>query len=504
MLVRQVNRAAHILLALTAAVGLSLFIYNSGLSLRFPHELMWMEGGIFDHVLRIGEGAPIYAAPSWDFVALIYMPLFYYVSAAVHWLTGLELASMRLVSMLAGIGSAILIGRITVLETGRAAAGWIAGIFFLAATEASWFALSTGRVDSLFVLLVLSYYFTANYKRTVNGQLLAAILAIAALYTKQTAIIACAPIALWLLLTQKGPIRFLTPVTAVLGALAILIALQIASNGWFSFYVLELPQGHESQWHKMPAVLLDRLLLQYLFVLLLALLAIVPGKFASLSPSLFAWIAVIALTIAGLLPYAHTGSAPNILLPLQAGMALLLGLCLGSVNRNSVLSLAVTVLAATQFVAVLYNPRNAMPVAAWKERAELYSTCLEKLPQPVLNTKSGYVWRHVNGERNAHESAVADILRAGDRPERTELLEEMERRLSSQYYGALVLGAQMTNDLSGLLEDNYIDAGFSFAENPRVRGAYYVSKIFLSANHVAEHGLPAPPVCGTLATTANQ
>ncbi len=461
---------------------------------------MWMEGGILDHVLRITEGESIYAPPSWEFTAYIYMPLYYYASAAVGWLTGPGFASIRLVSLASSIAIAVLVGLLTNRATGRQAPGWLAGAFFLAAAKATDFSLDTGRVDALFVALVLAYYYTARYKQSFGGQMLAAIFGIAALFTKQTAVIACAPVAIWLLLTQKHRLRFVTPVTGVLGSLAILAAMQWATDGWFGFYALEIARAHDSQWHKMPSVVLDHFLLRYGFLLAIALIVLAlrlrePGR-----TDFYPWLLVATLTFAGLFPYVHTGSAPNILMPLQAGMALLLGLCMSELRRETFVTAVLTLLAVAQFVVLFYKPDAVIPNSAWTARNEQFISCLQRLPQPVLNPRSGYLWRIAGTERTAHESTVADVLRAGNRAERSKLLEEMDSRLANQYYGALVFGAQMNAELAPLAEGHYVDAGMTFSDvaGAEVPQTYFVSKVFISAAYVAKYGLPQQPVCESL------
>lgn len=460
-----------------------------------------MEGGLLDQMLRITEGKSIYVSPSWEFTAYIYMPFYYYLSAAVSLFAGQGFASMRLVSLASSIAIAVLLCALTNRATGLRLPGWLAGAFFLAAAKATDFSLDTGRVDALFVALLLAYYYTARYWRSFSGQILAAVFGIAALYTKQTAVIACAPVAIWLFLEQKDGLRFVTPVAGIAGALVILGALQWATDGWFSFYALELTRSHASQWNRMPSVVFDQFVLRYGFLLAMAMIVLAlrlrePGKV-----DFYPLLLVVTLAFSGLFPYVHTGSAPNILMPLQAGMALLLGLCLGHLERETIVKATLTLVAVAQFVVLSYRPSTIIPNAAWTARHDQFINCLRNLPQPVLNPRSGYVWRLAGTEQVAHESAVADVLRAGDRAERTKLLEEMGSRLADQYYGALVLGAQMTYDLAPLAEDNYVDAGMTFTSgaDPAVPQTYFESKVFLSAKYIAEYGVPQQPVCEGLA-----
>jgi 4-amino-4-deoxy-L-arabinose transferase-like glycosyltransferase len=492
-------RSAQWLLIVTAAVSVAVFSICAAYRVFYPYEIMWMEGGLLDQVLRVTEGKSIYVSPSWEFTAYIYMPFYYYLSAAVSLFAGQGFASMRLVSLASSIAVAVLLCVLTNRATGQRLPGWLAGAFFLAAAKATDFSLDTGRVDALFVALLLAYYYTARYRRSFSGQILAAVFGIAALYTKQTAIIACAPVAIWLFLAEKDRLRFVTPVAGVAGALVVLGVLQWATDGWFSFYVLELTGSHASQWGKLPSVVFDQLLLRYGLLLAIAIIVLALRLREPVRVDFYPWLLVVTLAFSGLFPYVHTGSAPNILMPLQAGMALLLGLCLGQLERETIIKAALTLVAVAQFAVLSYRPSTIIPNAAWTARHDQFINCLQSLPQPVLNTRSGYVWRSAGTERVAHESAVADVLRAGDRAERTKLLEEMGSRLTDQYYGALILGAQMTAELAPLAANYYVDTGFTFGDSADVPQTYLVSKVFLSAAYLAENELPQQPVCESLA-----
>ena len=70
----------------TGAIGVYLFIAASRMA--YPFTLEWVEANSFNHVVRVMQGQPLYVAPSYDFIPLIYTPLYFYVTAPLALLSG--------------------------------------------------------------------------------------------------------------------------------------------------------------------------------------------------------------------------------------------------------------------------------------------------------------------------------------------------------------------------------------------------------------------------------
>ena len=54
---------------------LCLFVMFSRLT--YPYELEWMEGAMFQVVMRVVDGLPIYTTPSMEYVPPLYAPLYF-------------------------------------------------------------------------------------------------------------------------------------------------------------------------------------------------------------------------------------------------------------------------------------------------------------------------------------------------------------------------------------------------------------------------------------------
>lgn len=83
------------MLAAAALWYLLAFVGVAWRRLPHPYQLEWMEGGSVEHVRRILSGDPLYPEPAIEFVPFIYTPLYFYVGAALAWLTETELVLRR-------------------------------------------------------------------------------------------------------------------------------------------------------------------------------------------------------------------------------------------------------------------------------------------------------------------------------------------------------------------------------------------------------------------------
>jgi len=475
----------------------SVFIWIATKRLVFPDEVKWMEGGMLDQVLHILDGNSIYIEPSWEFGTYLYTPFFYYLSAATSLVTGPNFISMRLVSLVSTAAIAVLIALIVRRESQSVFAAAIAALLYLGAYEVSGYFMDAGRSDSLFLALVLGYVYCARYRLTVSGQVLAALLGTLALLTKQTAIIACVPVALYLFFTQQGRLRFVTPVTGVALALASLGYLQWSSEGWFSYYTLELPGAHRYQWHKFPGLTLNQFLLQYPFALAVSLVAFTLGGAAELRQSRFSLVLFFTLLTAALLPYMHTGSAANVLLPMQAGTAILLGVALSALEGRGNWLRAALVLVSIQFAYLSYNPASALPRDDFSARAQNIVQCMVAMPKPVLNTRTGFLWTRAGKPRSIHEPSAADIFRTEPTPQNAALRAEFVERIEDQYYSAIFFGPQLYTELGGLLDGHYVNAGFTLpmVDPDGSSNAYMAGYVYLSREYLGDQQLTGEPFC---------
>jgi len=177
-------------LCLAAMVGIQ--IVWALAFLGWPVEVMYGESVIFDHASRLVRGEALYqplGEPAYTLAS--YTPLFYVISALGQVLTGPNLLFARIVSVLAGLVGATLLGTIAAQRGRGWGAGVLAGLLFVALgfpTPFPWFAL--GKEDVLGVTFGIASVAVLNrgtLRRHIVG---AALLAALAILTKQTLIAA--------------------------------------------------------------------------------------------------------------------------------------------------------------------------------------------------------------------------------------------------------------------------------------------------------------------------
>jgi hypothetical protein len=230
---------------LFAAGAVLLFAWAMLHRLAYPYDLEWMEGGQLTHALRILQHQPIYAPPSLEFIPYLYTPFYPILLAAVAKISGLGYSMARLISLLSFLEATVLGYVFARREGGDRSTAAAAMAIPIAAwvPTGQWYELA--RPDSLYLALVMTAICVAWWKRRSHlGGIAAALLLVAAFFTKQTA----SPfmVALGLALVAVNW-RVALSYGATLGAvgLPLLYWANRASDGWFWTYVFRLHQSHE-------------------------------------------------------------------------------------------------------------------------------------------------------------------------------------------------------------------------------------------------------------------
>ena len=239
----RTTKLLTLLAGLAAVTYILEYLGLASLRIGHPYDLEWQEGGAVDHVARILAGEKLYVEPSVDFVPFIYTPLYFYVSAALAKLLGLGYLPLRIVSLLASVGSMIVIFVMVRRETGVTfwgllAAGLFAGTYRLGG---AW--LDIGRADSLYLLLLLLSVYTLRFHPSRLGLVAAGTWMSLSFLTKQSALVAMVPLALYALRVQR--VRALWFVATFVGIVGLsTLILDRLHDGWYVYYVFDLPASH--------------------------------------------------------------------------------------------------------------------------------------------------------------------------------------------------------------------------------------------------------------------
>jgi hypothetical protein len=428
----------RVLVAVSAGFVL-LFLYTSLRRMGYPFAFDQIEGGMVTSVWRIAHGYPLYTAPTRDFVPYLYAPLYFYLAAALGKIVGAGYAGLRLLSILGTVGSFAVIYAIIHGETRSRLAG-IAGAGLFAACYMpleGWFDL--GRVDSLFVfLLLLAIYCT---RRTPI--LLAVLVWLVAFQVKQTIL----PVAVLVLCAewQRSRRMALGLVTMLVGFSTSLVFINRATGGWYTFYLFGTAKG--LPWvARTGALYIPTDLLQPFGLALLILLAAIlcaPPAFQSRATQFYL---IVSFAIYASVWYlrAHSGSAVNTLMPAYAWTAVLFGIAIHRLSSwlmvqpapaSQVGRILLLGAASTQILGFLYHPGRFVPSAATRTARQQFEHQLGSLPGDIYVINHSYDAILAGKKAHAVIDAFGIIQDSPPSPVRDAYLEEFRRAIDNHEYG---------------------------------------------------------------------
>ncbi len=434
------------LAACAAIMFILLYLVVAACRMSYPYELEWMEGGMLQHVHRILNGLPLYVPPSLEFTPFIYPPFYYYASAATTMLFPDGFVPLRAVSILASLGCFVLIYLLVQRETHEREPALLAAGLYAATFVASgsWFDIA--RVDSLFMMLTLGGVYALWRGNNVRWQLVAGFLLTLAFLTKQIAPIVIAPIALcWFYQRRRQSLPFILTVAG--GIVGTTLLLNVTSDGWFMYYMVWLPQQHDS----LESVHLTFWIQDIMSPLFIAAAVGAAGiwqlfRQSARSDAIRIMAMILGLALASYFSRVHSGGYDNVLMPAYAAVAILFGIGLprvrnrlcsieGASSRSALLLLSAACL--LQYATLTYNPVCQIPKAVDEEAGKALVRAIASYEGEVLVGGPGYLAEQVGKTAYAHQAALVDIVRSHDSVERALLIGEMNHAMSTQQFDAV-------------------------------------------------------------------
>jgi hypothetical protein len=457
---RRTQVLLSVLIVAASAVPFVRFLHTALSRVTYPFDLEWCEGGTLGHIGMILSGHQPYRAPSLEFTPYGYPPLYYYVSALVSLVVGPGHLAPRLVSLLSILGCFVLLARWVRDETGDPVAG-VAAVGFFAATYAItgyWF--DVGRLDAFFLLLILAAITVARRVQTTRGAAAVGVLLAAACFTKQLGIPLGLPVLLFVAARslRRGVIAALVCGGVILAAGA---AFNVASHGWFRYYLFTLLAKHEVEWHRLwPSV--RTYFVGTSFPMTLAGTAVVCGL--GFGPGAWRRWACHAVFIAvacasAFMPFLKTGGYPNGLIPAYAALALASGIIVATIRRARFASavgtvgptLAVAAVVAIQIATLDYDPTPALPTEADLAANREVVNRLARLDKPIFITGSSFYGMTIEGRVVTDTMGFADVFKAGG-PESAKLEETLTEAIRNHRFKTIVL-----DRAAGFLPPRFVD-----------------------------------------------
>jgi 4-amino-4-deoxy-L-arabinose transferase-like glycosyltransferase len=290
----------------------------------------------------------------------------------------------------------------------------------------------------LFLALLLAAFSTVKDRQTAGRYALAGLLLGLAFLTKQTVLVAAAPLvgyALWRDKLKALPM----PVVGIVIAGGVSFMLHQASSGWSSFYIFELPSGHAWLFSNLISFWTEDLM----GALGIAVIVAVAGILGMPSDRRAWWLFVMAgVGSAAFLSRLHEGGHVNVLIPLYAVGATLFGI--GAVRLRAwteSLRPQATIAASAllygaicvQLVSLASKPAAQVPSRAHAEAGERVEAFMRAQSGPLYAPAHGYLAARSGHASGAHAMAVWDILRT-DLEERARLKDDFAEALTEQRF----------------------------------------------------------------------
>jgi hypothetical protein len=413
-------RAAWRCLAAAAALMTLAVAWHVGQRLFYPFELEWMEGAMVDHAARVHAGLDLFVAPGPDHVQFLYTPLFFYFGAAVAAVFGDGFLPLRLVSLLATALCAAIVHAWVRRETSLRSAGLVAAGLLVSGYGYlhSWFDLA--RNDML-VLAALLATAALLHRGGRGAAWWASATALLAFLAKQTALMWLPAIGVGALLLdwRRGAVFVAASAAAIGGTV---FTYDLATDGWFSFFVFEMPRSHGAQQDRVLGFFTDDLVPVLPLVACAAALCAARWRAGRRREAWFLAAFGGGGLLTSWLSRVHAGGYDNVLLYAFAASCVLapvLAADAGPRLRRWALALL-----GLQFALLEWDPRSL-----WMDRPALMLDGRRFLPSPAhraaneqlvafLAARPGDAWIPFHGHvaalagkpRTAHAQAMHDLV----------------------------------------------------------------------------------------------
>lgn len=431
----RVARVAEIGLMAAASYFAAAYLIVALRRLTYPFELQWMEGQSLIQIARLLQGEPLYVRPSFDYVPMIYQPLYFYVAAVVAKVVGAGFVPLRLVSFGASLGCAVIIFLFVRRETQRATAGVMAAGLWLATFHSSGAWFDIGRVDTLAVMWLLVALYLARGRTTAAWAGSGVALALAYL-TKQTAIIVAVPMGLYAVWSdRRRSVALIAAVLSVIGGS--FLFLNFVHAGWYAFYILDLPQQHALtiSLEKMASfwVLDIGLALPIASVMAIQMLGLRRFVGFELKTAGFYWAATAGLFAMSFVGRLNLGGFLNNLMPAYAMLSICFGLAINhwraqpiTTRRSALAAVGISALSALQFALLIYPIEAQIPESQEMAAGQQLVERIRQLPGEVyipyhpylamLAGKSGLAhqvaWAELQGDFGGQASALLQVVQS--------------------------------------------------------------------------------------------
>jgi glycosyltransferase involved in cell wall biosynthesis len=438
-------RLARILIGFLAGYYILVFPLLSLMRVGFFGEYDWLEGVHMAQVHRLLAGQLLYTAPSLEYTPVLYGPLYPYFATAVAFFTGESYTILRMISLVAALGSQILIWRLVVCITKSPEAAWVAAGLYAGSYAAAGYYFDGARVDSfaLFFVLLHACLIWHSRNRDLWISLAAAIAGTLAVLAKQTSLAPILALSIWAFLAGGRQGRRTGVLTVTLVAVSQIVLVWI-SNGWFGYYLYKLPSSHAILLGNVIIFLKDSFLHWFCAGFLLSLWAIYLLIKKEKEEALFYAFFLLAMTVSSLAPRFKVGGWVNNLIPLAAVIAIGSGIAMGTAEKLRGWTAGIVLFLLLGFSCqLLYNPKLAFASGGLYRVAWIKTNLYQRVKGPVFAPCDPY-WPVLEGKRDsAFWGAIIDTWMTPGEPG-TSLKSQLVRAFEERKFSAVILKKHFT------------------------------------------------------------
>lgn len=421
--------------------------------IQYPFELEWEEGASVDHVIRILSGQKYYVSPSLEFVPSIYTPLYFYISALISSVIGVGFTPLRLVSFVSSLGCFLIIYLIVKRETNDTFSGILATCLFVATFHLSGAWFDIGRVDSLFLFLLLTSLYLFRFATSKISYVLAGMFISLSFMTKQTALLISLPLMLYCVLeNRKSAIFFIGTVVGIIGMSTLF--LNYIHDGWFNFYVFELPRTTPVASKPFAHFWLKDIYLPLSIAFFIAMFYMLTQLINS-DKKIFLFYFFVAIGMFGASWYSRYrgGGYYNVLFPTYSIISILFGLGLNrlmeitqslATEKRDLMKIFIYIVCIVQFSSssLIYNPFNQTPTQKDLEAGRKFINKIAQIKGEVFIPYHGYLPVLAGKKSYAHQMGMRDVLTT--RSERhlyikDKLIAEIKQAMREKKFSAIII-----------------------------------------------------------------
>jgi hypothetical protein len=302
---------------------------------------------------------------------------------------------------------------------------------------------------------LLFVYFVWS-RKTLRYAIIAGIFAALAYLTKQSALIACLPVLVFLFWRnwRRGLACFFT--AGLIIGITTLVFNQ-TSSGWYVYYVFGL-LSQQTEWIYQEFVTFwNDDLLVHVPVAILISVVFFAGRVKHDKHAFFQWLAITTGAMAAaFFTRVKIGGYDNVLLPAYAAISILFGLGLNELlklSRNLQVEIRngaqglILLACLFQLLMLAYNPFAQIPTNADLEAGKKFIQLLSNVKGEVFLPDHGYLPTLAGKQTYAHNSAIWDVLRGSQLTlGKTLLTQDLEQAIRSQVFDEIILDSDLDLD----------------------------------------------------------